>query len=50
MQPPIPEKKIKINAKISLQIFDTVVNSTPGEVKDHINGWSFVAPGEKQSE
>jgi ankyrin repeat protein len=42
LKPPVPEKKIRLNAKVALNIFESTSNSTTGD-KDHISGWSFVA-------
>jgi hypothetical protein len=41
LKPPIPDKKIKLTAKIPLDVFDTANIEND---KDRISGWSFVSP------
>mmetsp|Transcript_16589 Transcript_16589/g.14430 ORF Transcript_16589/g.14430 Transcript_16589/m.14430 type:complete len:145 (+) Transcript_16589:1687-2121(+) len=41
LKPPLPEKKIKLSAKIPLNVFD---NPDGESEKDRISGWSFVSP------
>ncbi len=41
LKPPVPEKKIKLTAKIPLNVFDSANMEND---KDRISGWSFVSP------
>ncbi len=46
LKPPIPKRKIRISTKFDPNIFETT--GIVEEGKEHISGWSFIAPSSNE--